>query len=159
MTECLIQIRPYDKNDEDQIEPLVRETIYSINVRDYSIEQVQVWADQAKKNRLNRPLENSYAYVAVYNKKIVGFGDIDKKGYLDRLYVHKDFQRQGIARQLLKTLEARAKELGLNEISVDVSLTAKSFFLANGYRINEACIVSINNISLSFYRMCKSISV
>lgn len=35
-----------------------------------------------------------YTIVAVKNKIIVGFGDIDRTGYLDRMYVHKDFQRQ-----------------------------------------------------------------
>ena len=28
---------------------------------------------------------------------IIGFGDIAQMGYLDRLYVHEDYQRQGVA--------------------------------------------------------------
>lgn len=35
--------------------------------------------------------------IAVKNGEIVGFGDMDETGYLDRLYVHKDYQGQGIA--------------------------------------------------------------
>jgi hypothetical protein len=30
--------------------------------------------------------------VAVVNNKIAGFGDITMDGYLDRLYVHKDYR-------------------------------------------------------------------
>lgn len=32
--------------------------------------------------------------IILENSIIVGFGDIDKSGYLDRFYVHKDYQRR-----------------------------------------------------------------
>ena len=35
--------------------------------------------------------------MAVEGKTIVGFRDMDSTGYLDRLYVHKDYQKKGIA--------------------------------------------------------------
>ena len=35
--------------------------------------------------------------VAVEGETIVGFADMDGSGYLDRLYVHRDFQRRGVA--------------------------------------------------------------
>lgn len=49
---------------------LFYEIVYTVNCRDYSAEQ---------------------------NGQIVGFGDISWDGYLDRLYVHARFQRQGAA--------------------------------------------------------------
>lgn len=39
------------------------------------------------------------------NDVIVGFGDIDKTGYLDRLFVHKDYQNQDIATVICNELE------------------------------------------------------
>lgn len=43
-----------------------------------------------------------YTVVAVENNIIVGFGDIDKTVYFDRLFVHKDYQNQGIASDYCK---------------------------------------------------------
>lgn len=36
---------------------------------------------------------------------IIGFGDIDETGYLDRLYVHKDYQHIGVATAICNQLE------------------------------------------------------
>lgn len=52
--------------------------------------------------------------IAVKNGEIVGFGDMDETGYLDRLYVHKDYQGQGIASAIcdeLARFDAELKDL------------------------------------------------
>ena len=38
----------------------------------------------------------SITFVAVDDKIIAGFGDIDRTGYPDRLFVHVDYQKKGI---------------------------------------------------------------
>lgn len=53
--------------------------------------------DKLNIEKWNSSLQEHYSIVAVENDVIVGFGDIDKTGYLDRLFVHKDNQRKGIA--------------------------------------------------------------
>lgn len=58
------------------------------------------------------------------NGIIVGFGDIDNTGYLDRLYVHKDYQNQGIAKAMCDKLE---QHNAYNEITTHASITAKPF--------------------------------
>ena len=46
--------------------------------------------------RQGRSLSEHVSLVALTRaEKIVGHDDIDANGYLDRLYVHKDFQRRG----------------------------------------------------------------
>ncbi|WP_369809987.1 GNAT family N-acetyltransferase [Gracilibacillus caseinilyticus] len=69
---------------------------------------------------------------------MVGFADISFLGHLDRLYVHKDFQRKGIATALVDVLESEAKKLDLLTIDTDASITAKPFFLHRGYRVIAA---------------------
>ena len=55
---------------------------------------------------------NRLALVAEEEGKIIGFGDIDGTGYLDRLYVHKDFQRKGIATAIVSNkLDPAVREL------------------------------------------------
>lgn len=40
----------------------------------------------------NNSLQENYSIVTLDDKLIIGFGDIDKNDYLDRVYVHKDCQ-------------------------------------------------------------------
>ena len=68
--------------------------------------------------------------VATENGEIVGFGDMDETGYLDRLYVHKDYQRQGVASAICDELERFA--VG-KTFSTHASITAKPFFQHRGY--------------------------
>ena len=77
-------------------------------------------------------LEN-ISYIAEYNHQVVGFGDMTQQGYLDQLFVHKDYQGQGIAAAIVKKLETRASELRLQDITAEASITAKPFFEKSGY--------------------------
>ena len=57
---------------------------------------------------------------------------MDSKGYLDRLYVHKDYQRQGVATAICDELE-RAVKAG--KYTTHASITARPFFQKRGYRV------------------------
>ncbi|MGI6497749.1 MAG: GNAT family N-acetyltransferase [Oscillospiraceae bacterium] len=52
---------------------------------------------------------------------------MDRTGYLDKLYIHNDFQGRGIAAALLRELERRAQKIGLPRFETFVSITAKPF--------------------------------
>lgn len=84
-------------------------------------------------------------------EKIVGFGDIDKTGYLDRLYVHKDYQRKKIATYLCNQLEGYAQ----NRITVQASITAKPFFEKRGYQVIKKQEVYRDGVALINYVMEK----
>ncbi|HLQ39403.1 MAG TPA: GNAT family N-acetyltransferase [Tetragenococcus sp.] len=62
--------------------------------------------------------------LAFEDEKLVGFGDIDKNGYLDKLFVHKDYQGKGIATLLCSFLE---KSVSTPSFTVHASITAKVF--------------------------------
>lgn len=92
------------------------------------------------------------AAVAVEKDRIVGFGDMDQTGYLDRLYVHKDCQRQGIATAICDELEQR---VNAHEITTYASITAKPFFEGSGYVIIKEQKVVRAGIPLKNYAMKK----
>ena len=93
-----------------------------------------------------------YTVVAVKNNIIVGFSDIDKTGYIDRLFVHKDYQNQGIASALCDELE---QAVDVDRIITHSSITAKSFFVNRGYKVIREQQVIRNGISLTNYIMEK----
>lgn len=93
--------------------------------------------------------------VCAEGELILGFGDIDKTGYLDRLYVHKDYQRQGIASAICDELE-RAVEVPV--ITTHASITAKGFFEKRGYTAVREQQVVRSGISLTNFVMVKNLS-
>ena len=91
--------------------------------------------------------------VAQLEGQIAGFGDIDvSAGYLDRLYVHKDFQSRGIATALEGALEVA---LSVPLVYTDASITAKPFFLGRGYRLVREQRVERHGVALTNFRMEK----
>ena len=91
-------IRKYQSSDCKALTDLFYHTVHTVNVKDYTKEQLAVWATgNVDLAQWDKSFLEHYSLVAVQNHKITGFGDIDKTGYLDRLYVHKDYQNQGIA--------------------------------------------------------------
>lgn len=144
-------IREYQTEDLEAILDLFYETVHTINAKDYSKEQLDAWTSGiSDKEKWNKSLCQHYSLIAEIGNQVVGFGDIDDTGYLDRLYVHKDFQRQGIASNLCDELEKN-----YSRIITHASISAKGFFEKRGYRVIKEQIVIRNGISLKNYVMEK----
>ena len=123
-------IRKYEPEDCKEIIKLFYDTVHTINAKDYTKEQLDAWATgKEEPGKWDRLFCEHYSIVALCDGIIVGFGDIDKTGYLDKLYVHKDYQRKGVASALCSRLEEAAE----GKIVTHASVTAKPFFEKRGY--------------------------
>jgi len=126
-------IREYKPTDCVEIAKLFYDTVHSVNATDYTKKQLDVWATKNIDLEMwNKSFLKNYTIVAVENSIIVGFGDISEVGYLDRLYVHKDYQHIGIATQICDLLENYKL---WKKITVHASITAKPFFEKRGYTV------------------------
>jgi putative acetyltransferase len=152
MKNTFIQIRFATSDDALQIGQFIYDTIRTINRKDYDELQVKTWAPDPA---IYSTYEDSFAYVADLDGLIVGFANLTNDGYLNRFYIHKDFQNQGIGTLLLNALETKAKALNLNKITTEASITAKPFFLAKGWQIEEQQTVVLRNVSFINYKMHK----
>lgn len=91
-------IRKCLPSDCKDLAELFYQTVHAINAGDYTAEQLNAWAaGNIDIEKWNLSLSRNFSLIAMKDDIITGFGDIDKSGYLDRLYVHKDYQNQGIA--------------------------------------------------------------
>ena len=143
----------YRPADCRELAELFYDTVHTINAGDYTEEQLTAWADGTiDLKRWNQSFLEHYSIVARSRGVITGFGDIDNTGYLDRLYVHKDYQHQGIASAICNVLE---QAVPANKIVVHASITAKPFFLSRGYNIIKKQQVVRHGISLTNYMMEK----
>lgn len=147
-------VRKYMPSDCEYLAELFYQTVHSVNVRDYTEEQLNVWAT-GKVNLAdwNESLTEHFTIVVIEDDTIVGFGDIDKTGYLDRLYVHKDYQNQGIGTIICDNLEQAVQT---DKIITHASITAKNFFVFRGYKVIKEQQVMRNGIFLTNYIMEKN---
>ncbi|KTD41563.1 GNAT family N-acetyltransferase [Legionella parisiensis] len=153
-------IRTFEPGDEAEIYQLFYETVHNVNCKDYTKEQLQAWAPiNPNLSEWQKSLIKNYTFVAIDKEsdKIIGFSDLEENGHLNRGYVHKDYQKQGVGKALLEAREHTATALGIPKLFSDVSITAKQFFESCGYITEVKQTQVLNGMILTNYRMTKSL--
>ncbi len=132
-----MDFRKYRPADCEEMASLFYDTVHTVNAADYTKEQLDAWASgHVDLDAWDRSFLEHDTIVAFDDAgHITGFGDMDHTGYLDRLYVHRDHQREGIAKAICDRLESglltREKT---GKFTTHASVTAKGFFEKRGYR-------------------------
>lgn len=148
-------IRQYEPTDCENLANLFYLTVHTVNAKDYMKEQLNVWAtDKIDLEEWNKSFSEHFTVIAVENDTVVGFGDIDKSGYLDRLFVHRDYQRRGIATAICNELERAVK---VDKIITHASITAKPFFEQRDFNVVKEQQVLRKGIALTNYIMEKQV--
>ena len=76
-----------------------------------------------------------------------------EEAYIDCLYVHPHYQRQGIAAALLAYVQHLAQQQKQAVLHTDASKAALSFFERHGFTVCHTNCIERNNIILVNYRM------
>ena len=146
-------LRRYRSADCKTLAKLFYDTDHNVNIRDYSAEQVCAWADgNVDLAAWDKSFSEHYTVIVEGNGVIVGFGDITEGGYLDRLYVHKDYQRRGVGSAICDELESYPDT---DELTVHASITAQPFFISRGYSVVKEQEVVRRGVVLTNFVMCK----
>ena len=151
-----ITIRRYQAEDVKEIASLYYNTIHKINAQDYTKEQLNAWA----------PYQDNYAawqekyshfkpFVATIDGRLVGFAELESKGYIDCFYVHHQFQGLGVGTALMGEIVKEARKKLLPQIYAEVSITGKPFFTSKGFQIIKEQIVQIRGVALQNFLMEK----
>ncbi len=151
-----MEIREYRQGDCAEMIKLFYDTVHAINALDYTKEQLDAWtagiAAREAESIWNGRFSRQYSLVAVIEGKIVGFADMDVGGYLDMLYVHKDYQGRHVASALCDRLESAVSS---PVFTTHASITAKGFFEKRGYRVIKQQQVERAGVWLTNYVMEK----
>ena len=152
-----MQLREYITSDCEQLAKLFFQTVHSVNAKDYTKEQLYVWATgNVDLNEWDESFKEHHTVIATDNYKIVGFGDIDSSGYLDRLFIHKNHQNEGIATAICDELESSVNG---KKVITHSSITAKTFFEKRGYKVKKEQTVVRKGRSLTNFIMEKEINL
>lgn len=136
-------IREYRDEDAGRLARLFYETVHVVNAADYTAEELEVWAPaDADPEAWAAGFGGTLALVAQQGELLVGFANMAPGGLLDRLYVHHDYLRQGIASALCAALEA---SVPAPRYTTHASATALPFFLSQGYHLRRPNIVPLGD--------------
>lgn len=148
-----MKLRNYRAEDCKAMADLFYQTVHSVNAADYTEEQLNAWASGAVDlEQWDQSFLSHYTVVAEQDGSIIGFGDMAPDGYLERLYVHKDHQREGVATAICDALEKTVT----GTVTTHASITAKPFFEHRGYRVIREQQVVRRGVALTNYVMEKS---
>jgi putative acetyltransferase len=155
-------IRTYHPDDAEEIAALFFDTVRTVNRRDYTQAQVEAWAphDPRAADRWAATLGDGRraVFVATGGERVLGFTDVEPDGHLDHLFVHHFHQRGGIASALHGAAEAAAQRFGAPKLFTEASITARPFFLRQGYAEVRRQTVSVRGVELTNYAMEKPLT-
>ena len=149
-----MNIRSYHSDDCQAILSLFYETVHKINQRDYTKKQIEAWTNN---NNID-PMTHHKTLVVEMNGIIVGFGDLNGN-FLDRLYVHAEYQRRGIATAIMDRLERYAAEQNYTTIVTHASITAYPFFRDRNYQLLKEQQVERHGVFLKNIMMQKELDI
>lgn len=140
-------IRLFSKEDAKETADLIATTLHFSNRADYSNETIEkIRISHSAKALINRT-NGSHIYVVCDGKKIVGCGGIS--GYLGSksesilltIFVLPEYQKRGVGRSILETLEKDEFFLRAERIEIPSSITACEFYKKFGYVYKNNCSV------------------
>jgi putative acetyltransferase len=137
------------------IRRLFRDTIRTVNARDYDAAQVAVWSSSAELvDRWLDRIARQHFLLAEHAGALAGFASLEGD-YFDVLYVHHALQGQGVARMLAEAIEGEARRRGVTVLRSDVSITARPFFERRGFVVVCPQVVEREGVLLRNFKMEK----
>jgi len=137
----MVTVRPATPDDRARIRECHVAAIRAFGPRAYDERQVAAWADKGDPVE-DYPVADTGHYVVVAElptedgpeKEVVGFGHlVPTEGEIRAVYVHPDAGGRGVGTAVLESLESRARDLRLDELSLSASLNAVGFYEQAGY--------------------------
>ena len=150
-------LRVYKRTDKKALQHLFFDTVHHVCTAHYAAEQLWAWAPAVPNREAWETLDKGYCFVVDYEKNPVGFAAMSPDGVLEMLYVHKAFQRRGIARQLLRHMMQWAASHAIPSLFTDASLTARPFFERHGFQVMATQQPILGGIALPNFRMKKDL--
>ena len=157
---CSIEVRCCRGEDAAATLTVFLEAITETEAADYSLGQIAAWArpEQRTVSEWDRAMQARDSYVALLDKQIVGFSDVDPEGHIDMMFVSPRHSRRGVSSALLTHLHGHARAHGIRNLSADVSITARPFFEKHGFTVVTTQHPMTAGVPMTNFRMTEMLA-
>ena len=134
-------IRKARPGDEDAIHDSHMRSIREVCVHDHGEEEIKGWGYRERGTRYERAIVEDYVWVVEHDDQIEGHGFIKINGataHIYSLYVTPVVLGKGYGKAIMKLMLNTAREQGVQEITLESSLTAHQFYQHFGFVDTEA---------------------
>ena len=152
-------LRAYDESDAEATLRVFLRAVRVTASKDYSPEQIAAWgSDDISLDVWAVKRLQTDTVVAVEGDEVLGFSDVDDRGYVDMMFVDPAVTRRGVASALLDHVTRMAREHGAVELTTYASLTARPFFEKHGFVVVEERQPVLRGVSLTNFSMRKPLA-
>lgn len=175
------RLRPAQTIDIPDLRNLIDQAVRHLGGRDYDAEQVESSLKYIFGVDTQLIADGTY-YVVTINNQLVGAGGWSKRKTLyggdqakaetdDLLdptqdpakirafYVHPDWARRGIGRQLMQMCETAAKRAGFTRLELMATLTGEPLYAASGFQVIEPDEIEMpDGVKLPVVKMVKQLT-
>jgi GNAT superfamily N-acetyltransferase len=134
-----VVVRSFTASDAASVAALIAVTMRQSNSTDYPSDRLEALIAYFTADKLGALAEERDCLVAVSRHQVVGTAARDNEE-LVTFFVRPDWQRRGVGTRLLEQLERRARELGLERLHVEASITGAGFYERRGYQRTGAVL-------------------
>lgn len=134
-----VTIRLITPDDVSEVTEMIHKTIRISNSKDYSDEMVEAMVNAHSPEFILRRSGWTHFYVALDGNTIIGCGaigpywDSETESSLFTIFVLPEYQKNGIGRLIVETLEKDEYFIRANRIEIPASLTGVPFYQKMGY--------------------------
>lgn len=134
-----MQIRRFQDTDADEVSALIAATLRTTNTQDYSSEYIENVVRVMQPHNIVERAKWTHFYVACDGHRIVGCGaigpywDKEDESCLFTIFVLPEYQRKGIGREIIETLERDEYSSRAKRIEIPASITGTPFYRKMGY--------------------------
>ena len=150
-----MKIRVATIKDAKRISYLIQKNT-DANPNNYSTQQIKTWKKYNTSAQIVKQLRKRKIFCIFNKNKLVGTIALADHTILG-LYVSYTVRKKGIGTQLLKRLEAYAKQNKSKKLTLTSTPSAYKFYLSNGYLSQGKVNLSINGIDFLETRMEKTL--
>lgn len=147
-------IRRYQAGDEQAIARIYHDATLQLAANDYTPEQLEAWAKPpvdpagwSGRCKRKRPFVNEI------DGQIAGFIELDLDGHVDCTYVDPEFAAQGAMFALMLQIKVEARQMGLQRLFAEVSITARPFFETQGFAWVRGNLAETRGVTLRNFIM------
>lgn len=149
-------LRAYQTYDLPALVALFNASVQGLAAAQYDAAQRMAWAPvQADMPAWQARLSALTVLIAEDSGQLAGFIGFSADGHLDLLYSSPRYARQGVATALYRQAEGRLTAAGVPAVYTEASLTARPFFIRQGFSVEQVQTVNCGAVTLQRFAMRK----